>query len=413
MERSVKTITSVLLLCLSAYAQQFQHIVIIVQENRTPDNLFSNCGIPDADLQSSPFGTAVPLAGGADMNHTHNGFLQNVEGIYSPQAYDFVDATTIQPYCQLATTYGFADRMFQTNQGPSFPAHQFLVSGSSTLSDATDTFASDNPISGSSLFCRPGSDSIVPTIDSMGDTGTASACFNRSSLLDLLAAGGISFEYYAADLLWMAPEALANWYGTETTKKEGLYASSPEVLNDISAGTLASVVWVTPAETYSDHPSTTLNYGLGPSWVSSIVNAIGNSSYWPNTAIVVTWDDWGGFWDHIPPMVNDWGALGNTYIGGFRVPLLVISAFTPAMVDHDQHDFGSILRFVESNFSLSLIGPGVWADAYADGLSAFFPLQAPRAFQLISAPAMTKDQLADTKAPDEGSVGRAPEGDER
>jgi phospholipase C len=93
---------------------------------------------------------------------------------------------------------------------------------------------------------------------------------------------------------------------------------SPQVLNDISAGTLANVVWVTPAETYSDHPSTTLNYGLGPSWVSSIVNAIGNSSHWPNAAIVVTWDDWGGSWDHIPPMAKDWGALGNTYIGGFR-----------------------------------------------------------------------------------------------
>jgi phospholipase C len=73
---------------------------------------------------------------------------------------------------------------------------------------------------------------------------------------------------------------------------------------------------------------------------------------------------------------------------GFRVPLLVVSAYTPAgYVDNGVHDFGSILRLVEANFGLGLIGPGTYADAYADDLAPFFPLSTPRTFDPIPLPA--------------------------
>ena len=69
-------------------------------------------------------------------------------------------------------------------------------------------------------------------------------------------------------------------------------------LTDIANGQLASVSWVIPTGQASDHPA--INDGTGPSWVASVVNAIGNSQYWSNTAIIITWDDWGGWYDHVP-----------------------------------------------------------------------------------------------------------------
>ena len=82
--------------------------------------------------------------------------------------------------------------------------------------------------------------------------------------------------------------------------------------------------------------------------MASIVNAIGNSPYWSNTAIFITWDDWGGWYDHVPPH-----SIINSYEYGFRVPLIVVSPYAkPGYVSHVTHDFGSILKFIEQNFGL-------------------------------------------------------------
>jgi phospholipase C len=95
----------------------------------------------------------------------------------------------------------------------------------------------------------------------------------------------------------------------------------------------------------SDHPQDT--NGSGPSWVAAIVNAIGKSKYWKHTAIFVTWDDWGGWYDHVPPPQL------NSYELGFRVPLIVISPYAKNnYVSHVQHEFGSILKFTEEIFGL-------------------------------------------------------------
>lgn len=143
----------------------------------------------------------------------------------------------------------------------------------------------------------------------------------------------------------------------------------PDVLDDIANNNLAAVSWVIPSAPYSDHPG----YGTGgPAWVASIVNAIGQSAYWQSTAVIVLWDDWGGWYDHVPPLQNSTGWCPS-YCYGFRVPMLVISAYTPTgYADNNTHDFGSILRFVESNFGLGLIGPGTYADSYSDNLAEFF-----------------------------------------
>jgi phospholipase C len=127
--------------------------------------------------------------------------------------------------------------------------------------------------------------------------------------------------------------------------------------------------------------------------VASIVNAIGNNTscdsntgYWKNTAIFITWDDWGGWYDHEGPTILD--QPQGDYQYGFRVPLVVVSAYTPAgYINNYRHDFGSILRFVEQNFG---IPPGAltFADARAENqLPLFFHLdQPPRDFRTIPAP---------------------------
>ena len=126
------------------------------------------------------------------------------------------------------------------------------------------------------------------------------------------------------------------------------------ILTDIANSRLPAVSWVIPARVNSDHAGATADIG-GPDWVASIVNAIGNSSYWSNTAILITWDDWGGWYDHVAPaVVSDGKSWGSGYVYGFRVPLIVISPYAKAAyVSHVTHDFGSILNFIEVTFGLS------------------------------------------------------------
>jgi phospholipase C len=178
------------------------------------------------------------------------------------------------------------------------------------------------------------------------------------------------------------------------------------VLTDISACNLANVTWVTPDGKNSDHAGNVHSTG-GPSWVAAIVNAVGKAArcdggggYWPDTAIVITWDDWGGWYDHVaPPILR--APMGD-YQYGFRVPLLVVSAYTPrAFVSNEIHDFGSMLRFVEGVFSLGEGSLGV-ADARAnDDLSIFFNFRRrPRNFQLIPAPLGAAFFIHDTSPPE-------------
>ena len=108
------------------------------------------------------------------------------------------------------------------------------------------------------------------------------------------------------------------------------------------------------------------------------MNAIGTSPYWANTAIIITWDDWGGWYDHVAPTIYD------SYEYGFRVPLIIVSPYTKqAYVSHVTHDFGSILKFIEEVFNLPSLG---YADARADDFSDCFDLtQTPISFQVVPA----------------------------
>jgi len=379
-----------------------KHVVIIVQENRSFDNLFN--GFPGANTAQSGQNsegqtialTQVSLAAPYDLLHTHpafeteyaggllNGF--NLDPIKCNKdapprecpaaalaAYAYVSESDVQPYWDMASSYTIADNMFETNQGPSFPAHQYLVSGTSTISNGSTLRAAENPLEANGTTQTGGCDSpagsTVLLIDQYGnESQTMFPCFDRISLMERADAAGVSWRYYQTGPhagLWHAPDALrgirySGWYSD-------VVPSPAQVLTDIAHRQLASIVWVTPTRESSDHPG--MNNGTGPSWVASIVNAIGKSKYWSSTAIFVVWDDWGGWYDHVPPTIF------NSYELGFRVPLLVISPYAKASyVSNVQHEFGSILKFTEETFNLPSLGT---TDVRADDLSDCFNFKGP------------------------------------
>ena len=133
-------------------------------------------------------------------------------------------------------------------------------------------------------------------------------------------------------------------------ERQHLRAPQPNIFTDISNKKLPAVSWITPNGVNSDHPAT--GSDTGPSWVASIVNAVGKSPYWDSTAVVILWDDWGGFYDHVaPPEPRDW--QGGP---GFRVPMLIVSPYVKPHVEHTEYEFGSVLRFIEDNWSLGTLG---------------------------------------------------------
>jgi phospholipase C len=448
---------SLLVVCLAPIASpaqinQFQHVVVIVQENRTPDNLFqglcktprlvpSRCSTtPNAtqyniqtanwldknSLRGVTQPTPVALANSYDLSHAHSAFLKmcntdattgvcKMDGAgdiacsgtcpTKPQ-FKYVDNSTgiLTPYIQLASTYGWANYMFQTNQGPSFPAHQFLFGGTSAPSatdDAAGVFAAENMSGTASIAgCIAEAGTTVELVTPTGENMRVYPCFEHETMADLLATS-LTWRYYtpSAGSIWTAPNAIQHLCvstgpggrctGQAWTNNVDLKPAN--VLTDIANCDLRSVSWVIPTGANSDHASS--NDGGGPSWVASIVNAIGNSTtcdnntgYWNNTAILITWDDWGGWYDHEPPTIL--APPQGDYQYGFRVPLVVVSAYTPSgYINNARHDFGSILRFIEHNFGIRQ-GALNFADARASNdLTAFFNLNAaPRSFQNISAP---------------------------
>jgi phospholipase C len=430
-----------------------QHVVIIFQENRTPDNLFQDPVLikNGADIQNYGINSKgvketldpIPLAATStypyDLSHAHSAFKNmcdfdattgacKMDGAdkvgefcpdghppcwppgHDPQFYS-VDPKVVQPYFQLAEQYTFGDHMFQTNQGPSFPAHQFIISGTSAPTPPgqqfSDYFSAENPegisnpLPGSDTGCTAPAAEFVFLIDPAGtenrDYINGFPCYDHPTLTDLLNKDGLSWKYYTpgSGSLWTAPNAIQHMCvpnqptggvctGSDWTNNVVL--NQAQVLTDIQNGQLAAVTWVMPDGLASDHAKD--NDGTGPAWVASVVNAIGTSKFWANTAIFISWDDWGGWYDHVSPPFGYSDGSNSQYVYGFRVPLIVVSPYAKAgYISHNVHDFGSILKYIEGNFSLPTVASG-YADSstVTDDLSDCFDYaQTPLKFTSIKA----------------------------
>ncbi|MGC1380492.1 MAG: alkaline phosphatase family protein [Candidatus Baltobacteraceae bacterium] len=424
------------------------HVVIVIQENRSFDNLFAT--FPGADGTTSGAAAAMPApiasacaaegqpvitkagsvrltkvsligAGfpgnfgqGNDLSHVYSGYQTDYDGgpmdgfdltRFGPDGssneatctytYQYVDPKEIRPYWDMAQQYVLADHTFQTQGSGTFTAHQDLIAGATAVSYGSDQASViDNP----TWFpwgCDAKSSTITSLLTTSGkylrDKGPW-PCFSYETMRDLLDAKSVSWKYYAQKVqgpngpqhgdtagIWSAFDAIQAVRNDPNEWGKNVTFSDLQIFKDVSNGHLPAVSWITPDAQNSDHPQEHVHGKLvddGPAWVASIVNAIGQSKYWKSTAIVILWDDWGGFYDHEPPpFFDNQGGLG------FRVPMLIISPYVQAHVEHTQYEYGSILKFIEQNWNLGSLGT---TDQRATSISnAFNFAQAPRPFQVI------------------------------
>jgi phospholipase C len=386
---------------------KIQHVVILLQENRSFNTLFM--GFPGADTATSgpckiakyaPWcrgqivklkpvlleGTKGGRPGGVDIGHEHHDFELECDrdasnncrmdgfdlirggtagnGSYAKlYPYGYVDRAETKPYWDLASRYALADHMFFTDTAASFIAHQEIISGTVRLNakrsltdEPNDSIWGCDAISGTqtAVLLRDGRE-IKPT----PSTHLPFPCFTEyPSMADVLDAANVSWTFYVAPIFGTNADFSGGvWNGFDAIKKvryspdwkNHISRPNTNVFTDIKSGSLSSVSWVIPTIADSDHPGSGCN--TGPRWVTKVVNAIGTSKYWDSTAIVLLWDDWGGWYDNVAPPQTNYTSLG------FRVPMIVISPYAKSgYVSHTQYEFGSVLKFVEQEFGLGSLG---------------------------------------------------------
>ena len=408
-------------------SQKLTHIVVLLQENRSFNTLFMD--FPGADTAES--GPCKPLkwahwckgvpvkltqvtlessgvpGRGDDIGHEHSDFQlecdrdatgtcamdgfdlirSNVNGsgtFAKNYPYSFVKRSEIAAYWDFAKRYALADHMFFSDTAASFIAHQEIIAGTVRLNDQESlTDQPDGPIWGcdgvpntqTPILRRDGRE-FKPS----GSSHLPFPCFTEySTMADVLDAKSVSWKYYVNSLNGSNPDPSAfTWNGFDAIKHvryghdwKNVTSPNTKIFGDIAHGTLPSVSWLIPQLGDSDHPASGCNGG--PWWVTKVVNAIGASPYWKNTAIVILWDDWGGWYDNVPPRHLNYTSLG------FRVPMIVISPYAkPGYVSHKEYQFGSVLKLMEQTFGLGSLGT---TDATSQSMTDVFDFtQTPAAY---------------------------------
>jgi phospholipase C len=411
------------------------HVIFVIQENRTFDNIFGGPSpFPDATttaggatLNGDVALTRVPLEGGDDPDNYHRDWLQacnpkpsdgppfqvgapapcqmngfNVAASptpgYTPPAstkyiYSFVDYGETKPYRDIATAYTLGDHFFMGHNSESYTGHQYLFSAQSNHVTDSPSYPSGFKCTAYYEYCAftPwGCDSPTGTGTFKLDpkTGKESSdpsgpfpCFGRAtrippvkypSLADRVDDKHLTWRVYLHSLCsninaldvnasirdgasWPTEPSMADCHEHEGARNptkvntKNFRVPQDTFLTDLvnTRKQLASVTWILPGPITSDHPGVPYGY-CGPWWVAKIVDAVGASEYWNSTVIFVLWDDWGGFYDHVPPYV-----VRDQEGPGFRVPLLVVSPYAKAKhVAHTEIEFATLLKFTEQTLGL-------------------------------------------------------------
>ncbi|MFY9738064.1 MAG: alkaline phosphatase family protein [Candidatus Cybelea sp.] len=383
-------------------AGKIEHVVYIVQENRSFNDMFM--GYPGADTVSSgknSLGQKVKLQpvslktvyevdhsaaamfvacdGTGKLPGTHcrmDAFNKEVaEGGPPNGQYVYVPHSESKPYFDMAHEFVLADRTFASQLDESFVAHQYIIAAQADSSVNVPT---------AQWGCEGAAGDEVATITPQRTIGPSQRpCFNYQTLGDEFDTAGISWHFYTSKYTeplggyWSSYQAVKHIFNGPDWHKD-ITVPQKTFLTDIAAGKLASFTWITPLCVDSDHMA--CGGGLGPSWVTSLVNAVGESKFWNSTVVFVQWDDWGGLYDHVPPPHRGYDGLG------FRVPLIVISPYAKKnYVSHVQYETASVLRFAEDLFGLPQLSK---ADRRATSPAAdcFDFSKKPRRFVPITAP---------------------------
>ncbi len=392
-------------------SSKIQHVVIVIQENRSFNNLFM--GYPGATTQNYGYIStgqqvmlrALPLESYVLPNYNLQAFLKQCNGTgsipgtnckmngfdkvpwtcppsgcpfkYPPYAYVPRKETAI--YWSIARQYVLADQMYASNlDESSFISHQYII--------AAQAMRAYNWPSTNEWGCEGGH---YDTIEILGPQrqfpdGQEGVCFTDTSLGQEADNAGVTWAAYSVAVGpqlggggWNGYQANSYAYNGPDWSKD--YITPPtQFLTDVSKGNLRQITWITPTSANSDHAGSGSN--TGPSWVASVVNAIGQSKFWNSTAVFIFWDDPGGWYDPAPPAYVDYDGLG------MRLPLLIVSAYAKqGYVSHIPYEHGSILKFTEDIFGLPRLSASD-TRANSPAQDSFNFNQSPRKFQKIATP---------------------------
>ncbi len=335
-----------------------QHVVFIVKENRTFDNYFGTYpGAEGATSGTTSTGQVVPLTQEPDrlpqdichswqcaLRAIDNGKMDgfNIDG--GTLAYTQFTQANLPNYFAYAHQFVLADHMFSSLHGPSFPNHLYTIAGQSGS-------AINNPSSGI-WGCDAPANATVPVLGMNGNITLQFPCFDFQTLADSLQAANISWKYYApgqgqSGYIWSAYDAINHIRNTAVWSAHVI--SDTQFVSDASSDNLPTVSWLVTSSAQSEHPPASACQG--ENWTVQQLNALMQGPAWNSTAVFLTWDDYGGFYDHLPPPDLDTFGLGP------RVPLLIISPYAKQdFISHTPYEFASVLKFIEERFNLQALG---------------------------------------------------------
>jgi phospholipase C len=354
-----------------------KHFIVLMQENHSYDNYFGayprGDGIPAGTCQPKNLkhpdqGCVKPfeIAGHVveDLNHSQrvahrqlnhgamNGFvdaLRRESGKVQPNTMGHYDGNDLPYYWNIADKFVLFDRFFTSSMGGSVSNHMYWVTG--TPGNKTDE--------------------VIPPEG-----------FNQTTIFDRLEAKGISWKFYVqnydpgitfrnrgigdrgSQIVWVPllnyPRYLDN------PRLAGKIVDLNQYYADLEHGTLPSVAFIAPAGS-SEHPPGSIQ--AGERFVRTLINSLMRSDSWKSSALMWTYDDWGGWFDHVkPPKVDRWGL-------GFRAPALLVSPYARrGHIEHTVLDFTSMLKFIEQNWGVK---PLASRDRQANSIAPAFDFKSP------------------------------------
>ena len=347
---------------------QIQHIVFMVKENRSFDNYFGTFpGADGATTCTVSTGQTIPLGHTPDQVRDMGHFWPdattaidggkmdkfdlvqwgNINGDYmSCSQYTQADLPNYWTYAQ---TFTLADHFFSSLHGPTFPNHLYTVAAQSNgviSNNYNPTTADPN------YGCDARTGTTVQILNSDGTYSYVKPCFTIQTLADLLQSAGLSWRYYApgkgqSGYLWNTLDAISQIRNGPLWKTNDLPYT--QFLTDAQNGQLPAFSWLVQPGNVSDHPPSSVC--AGENWTVQQLNAIMQGPDWNSTVVFLTWDDFGGFYDHVPPPSVDTFGLGP------RVPFIIISPYAlPNHISTTQYEFSSVLKFAEERFNLPNLG---------------------------------------------------------
>jgi phospholipase C len=336
------------------------HVIVVVKENHTFDNYFGSFpGAEGTQFAKTMSGTvavghAATLPG--DLCHSHDCALTDwnrgaMNGWTATHAYDQYHETDIPNYWQYARHFALADHFFSSMLGPSFPGHFFVLA-------AQAGWAIDNPTQTVPWGCDDARATTVPIQDQTSCMlKNVFPCFSIPAVPDLLPAS-LSWKFYGSKEPPLIGEIWSLFDAVDHIRHSSGWqnvVSETEFDGDVDNRRLPNISFLVDQDLDSEHPP--LPLCPGENWVVRHLNHIMTSTtYWPRVAIVMTWDDFGGWYDHVPPPVQYGCDPTHPYGLGFRLPAIIVSPWAkPGFVLKSVQEQASIVKFIETIFGLKTL----------------------------------------------------------